>query len=151
MGATDELPYDTPRLHRLAAATGQLEALDAPAKRVASVVRSLLPGGPVKDALSGTLLGHPAHPLLTDVPIGSWTSAVMLDWIGGSDSRTAARRLRGRGNTRGGADRGGGLLRLGGHRDVERHRAPDRPGPRRGQHRRARHVQRVLPGPAPRR
>ena len=93
MGATGELPYDTPRLHRLAAATGQLEALDAPAKRVASVVRSLLPGGPVKDALSGTLLGHPAHPLLTDVPIGSWTSAVMLDWIGGSDSRTAARRL----------------------------------------------------------
>ena len=93
MGEPDELPYDTPRLHRLAATTGQLEALDAPAKRVASVVRSLLPGGPVKDVLSGTLLGHPAHPLLTDVPIGSWTSAVMLDWIGGSDSRIAARRL----------------------------------------------------------
>jgi nitrite reductase/ring-hydroxylating ferredoxin subunit/uncharacterized membrane protein len=95
MSDKDGLPYDTPRLHRLAAATGQLEALDAPAKRVASVVRSLLPGGPVKDALSGTFLGHPVHPLLTDVPIGSWTSAVILDWIGGSDSRTAARRLLG--------------------------------------------------------
>ena len=93
MGDTDEPQYDTPRLHRLAATTGQLEALDAPAKRVAGVVRSVLPGGPVKDALSGTFLGHPLHPLLTDVPIGSWTSAVMLDWIGGSESRTAARRL----------------------------------------------------------
>lgn len=88
-----EIHYETPKLHRLAAATGRLEALDAPAKRVAKIVRSVLPGGPVKDALSGTPLGHPAHPLLTDVPIGTWTSAVMLDWIGGSESRTAARRL----------------------------------------------------------
>jgi len=93
VGASREKHYETPTLHRLAAATGQLEALDAPAKRVAKLVRSALPGGPVKDALSGTFLGHPAHPLLTDVPIGSWTSAVMLDWIGGSESRTAARRL----------------------------------------------------------
>ena len=88
-----EIQYETPRLHRLAAATGELKALDAPAKRVAKIVRSILPGGPVKDALSGTFLGHPVHPLLTDVPIGTWTSAVMLDWIGGSESRTAARRL----------------------------------------------------------
>lgn len=93
MGDNDELQDETPRLHRLASTTGQLEVLDAPAKRVAGVVRSVLPRGPVKDALSGTFLGHPLHPLLTDVPIGSWTSAVMLDWIGGSDSRTAARRL----------------------------------------------------------
>lgn len=80
-------------LHRLPAATAQIEALDAPAKVLGKTVRKVLPGGPVKDVLSGTPLGHPAHPPLTDVPIGSWTSAVMLDWIGGSDSRTAARRL----------------------------------------------------------
>ncbi len=83
----------TDTLHRLAAATGRLEALDVPAKRVAKTVRAVLPAGPVKDVLSGTPLGHPAHPALTDVPIGSWTSAVVLDLIGGSDSRTAARRL----------------------------------------------------------
>lgn len=35
--------------------------------------------GLVKDLLSGTWLGHPAHPLLTDVPIGAWTSALLLD------------------------------------------------------------------------
>lgn len=83
----------TDTLHRLAAATGRLEVLDGPAKRVAKTVRAVLPAGPVKDVLSGTPLGHPAHPALTDVPIGSWTSAVVLDLIGGSDSRTAARRL----------------------------------------------------------
>jgi nitrite reductase/ring-hydroxylating ferredoxin subunit/uncharacterized membrane protein len=93
MGQTGEPHYEKPRLHRLAAATGELEALDAPAKRLAKVVRSALPGGPVKDVLSGTFLGHPLHPLLTDLPIGSWTSALMLDWVGGPESRTGARRL----------------------------------------------------------
>jgi nitrite reductase/ring-hydroxylating ferredoxin subunit/uncharacterized membrane protein len=93
MGQTGGLHYDKPRTHRLAAATGELEALDAPAKKLAKAVRSALPAGPVKDVLSGTFLGHPLHPLLTDLPIGSWTSALMLDWIGGPESRTAARRL----------------------------------------------------------
>jgi nitrite reductase/ring-hydroxylating ferredoxin subunit/uncharacterized membrane protein len=35
-----------------------------------------------KDALSGTWLGHPLHPPLTDVVVGSWTSAWILDAIG---------------------------------------------------------------------
>jgi nitrite reductase/ring-hydroxylating ferredoxin subunit/uncharacterized membrane protein len=38
-------------------------------------------------------MGHALHPLLTDVVIGSWTSASMLDLLGGSDSDAAARRL----------------------------------------------------------
>lgn len=33
----------------------------------------------VKDALNGTWLGHPLHPSLTDVPIGCWTSSMILD------------------------------------------------------------------------
>jgi nitrite reductase/ring-hydroxylating ferredoxin subunit/uncharacterized membrane protein len=45
-------------------------------------VAKLLGTGPVKDLLSGTWLGHPAHPLLTDVPIGAWTSALLLDLVG---------------------------------------------------------------------
>ncbi len=32
-----------------------------------------------KDALHGTWLGHPLHPVLVDVPIGAWTAAVFLD------------------------------------------------------------------------
>jgi nitrite reductase/ring-hydroxylating ferredoxin subunit/uncharacterized membrane protein len=71
----------------------QLEALDAPAKKIGKAVRSLIKPGPVKDALSGTWLGHALHPMLTDVTIGSFTSAVMLDWLGGDESEDAAQRL----------------------------------------------------------
>jgi nitrite reductase/ring-hydroxylating ferredoxin subunit/uncharacterized membrane protein len=36
-------------------------------------------GGKVKNALHGTWLGHPLHPVLTDVPLGAWTVALVLD------------------------------------------------------------------------
>jgi nitrite reductase/ring-hydroxylating ferredoxin subunit/uncharacterized membrane protein len=55
------------------------EALDPPAKEIGKAVRDTLGGGGLKDALSGTWLGHPVHPMLTDVVIGSFTSASMLD------------------------------------------------------------------------
>lgn len=69
------------------------EALDGPAKVIGRRVRDLIPDGPSKDALSGRRLGHAVHPLLTDIPIGTWTSSVLLDWIGGSGSQAAADRL----------------------------------------------------------
>jgi nitrite reductase/ring-hydroxylating ferredoxin subunit len=34
---------------------------------------------PIADFLHGTWLGHPLHPVLTDVPIGAWTTALLLD------------------------------------------------------------------------
>jgi nitrite reductase/ring-hydroxylating ferredoxin subunit len=71
----------------------QLEALDAPAKKVGKAVRRIVKPGPVKDALSGTWLGHALHPMLTDVTVGSFTSAVALDWLGGDESEPAARKL----------------------------------------------------------
>lgn len=67
--------------------------LDPAGKTIAKKIRDAIPGGPVKDALSGVSLGHPLHPLLTDVVIGAWTSAVMLDVLGGRESRKAAERL----------------------------------------------------------
>jgi hypothetical protein len=30
---------------------------------------------------------------MTDIPIGAWTSSVLLDWTGGKESRSAADRL----------------------------------------------------------
>ena len=74
-------------------ALARQEALDAPAKAIGKKVRGLIPHGPVKDALSGTPLGHAFHPLMTDVPIGTWLSSVVLDLIGGRDSEKAADRL----------------------------------------------------------
>ena len=35
----------------------------------------------VKDFLNGVWLGHPLHPVITDVPIGAWTIAQLLDLI----------------------------------------------------------------------
>jgi nitrite reductase/ring-hydroxylating ferredoxin subunit/uncharacterized membrane protein len=37
---------------------------------------------PVKDLLNGTWLGHPLHAVLTDVPIGALTLALVLDFVG---------------------------------------------------------------------
>jgi nitrite reductase/ring-hydroxylating ferredoxin subunit len=70
-----------------------LEALDPLAKTLGKTARNVIKAGPVKDALSGSWLGHALHPLLTDVPIGTFTSAVLLDWFGGKRSRPAAERL----------------------------------------------------------
>ncbi len=36
----------------------------------------------VRDAMHGSWLGHPLHPLLVTVPIGSWTLALGLDILG---------------------------------------------------------------------
>lgn len=35
--------------------------------------------GPLKDALHGKFLGHPLHPAVTDIPVGAWTTALVLD------------------------------------------------------------------------
>lgn len=83
--------------HALAERLGKTEALDAPAQRLAGIVRKVLKPGAVKDLLSGTFLGHPLHPMLTDIPIGTWTSAVILDLVGGRESQRAADLLIGTG------------------------------------------------------
>jgi len=83
----------TTAAHEAIDAINALEPLDAPARTVGKTVRDTIPSGPVKDAFSGTWLGHALHPLLTDLPIGTWTSAVLLDWLGGAESRSAADRL----------------------------------------------------------
>ncbi len=36
-------------------------------------------GDGMKDLLHGKWLGHPLHPVLTDVPVGAWTVAMMID------------------------------------------------------------------------
>ncbi|MBK6873029.1 MAG: Rieske 2Fe-2S domain-containing protein [Kineosporiaceae bacterium] len=38
---------------------------------------------PIRDALHGIWLGHPLHPALAQTPIGFWTSAALLDVLGG--------------------------------------------------------------------
>jgi nitrite reductase/ring-hydroxylating ferredoxin subunit/uncharacterized membrane protein len=86
----------SPALHTIPERLANVERLDSPARALATVARKVGPGK-VKDALSGTWLGHALHPLLTDVPIGTWTSATFLDVLGGDESGLAADRLIGAG------------------------------------------------------
>jgi nitrite reductase/ring-hydroxylating ferredoxin subunit/uncharacterized membrane protein len=71
----------------------QAEVLDKPAEVLSSAISKAVPAGPVKDLLSGTPLGHPAHPMLVTVPIGAWTAVSVLDFFGGTGARDAARKL----------------------------------------------------------
>ncbi|WP_374684331.1 Rieske 2Fe-2S domain-containing protein [Streptomyces sp. ODS05-4] len=79
---------------RVLAAMDRLErwsALDSAVDAVQRVVHAL-PAGQVRDVLHGRWLGHPVHPLLVQVPIGSWLSAAVLDLLPG-DRRTSATAL----------------------------------------------------------
>lgn len=73
------------------------ERLDALADRLAAVSRVLTASPARRDLLLGRAPGHAMHPWLTDVPIGAWTSASVLDLVGGRAARPAARRLVGLG------------------------------------------------------
>jgi nitrite reductase/ring-hydroxylating ferredoxin subunit/uncharacterized membrane protein len=73
------------------------QVTDGAAEKVQRLVRQAVGSGPLRDALTGRWLGHALHPMLTDLPIGFWTSAFTLDLIGGRASRAAAQRLVGLG------------------------------------------------------
>jgi nitrite reductase/ring-hydroxylating ferredoxin subunit/uncharacterized membrane protein len=80
-----------PIVQRLAGKVERWELLDRVGVPAQTAVRGALSKHPaVKDALSGTWLGHPVHPPLTDVAIGAWTSALGLDLVGGEASQEAA-------------------------------------------------------------
>jgi len=80
--------------------TLQLEGatvLDRPVKALEPVVERLFGSGTQGSVLRGEWLGHAIHPVLTDVVLGAWTSATVLDLIGGPDSSSSAQRLIGTG------------------------------------------------------
>ncbi|MCU1391734.1 MAG: iron-sulfur protein [Ilumatobacteraceae bacterium] len=77
----------------MVARIGSNASLDSFTKPVKELARKLSPAGPVKDILSGTWLGHQLHPMLTDVAIGSFTSATILDVIGGRRATKSANTL----------------------------------------------------------
>lgn len=68
-------------------------ALDAAVRALRPVADAVLADPARRDALRGMWLGHALHPLMTDLPIGFWTSTTVLDLVGGPQARPAARRL----------------------------------------------------------
>ena len=76
---------------RIAEPIEHFEALDAVLEPLQKAVQTVVPErSKLKDVLSGTWLGEPLHPPLTDVVIGTWTSALLLDLLGGEQTRKAA-------------------------------------------------------------
>ena len=56
-------------------------ALDKIAQPLSTAVRTAYEAGgavgqQVKDAMHGVWLGHPLHPVFTDVPLGAWTAQI---------------------------------------------------------------------------
>jgi nitrite reductase/ring-hydroxylating ferredoxin subunit/uncharacterized membrane protein len=81
----------------VAGALERSQALDRLGKALTSLFARFVRPGQVKDLLAGTWLGHPLHPVLTDVPIGAWTGAMAFDVFGGQRSHGASDSLIGLG------------------------------------------------------
>jgi nitrite reductase/ring-hydroxylating ferredoxin subunit/uncharacterized membrane protein len=67
--------------------------LDKPAAPVSQAVQAVLSPGGLKDAASGTWLGHALHPALTDVVIGSFFGSTVVDLLVGDEGGVASDRL----------------------------------------------------------
>jgi len=82
--------------HVVDALTSEQQAtLDHYADELQKLIDTLIdrggaPAQQFKDFLNGTWLGHPLHPALTDVPLGAWFGAAILDLVGAEDAADAA-------------------------------------------------------------
>ncbi|WP_431728273.1 Rieske 2Fe-2S domain-containing protein [Verrucosispora sp. TAA-831] len=61
----------------------QASGLDRFGDRLQRAVQGTLRGQRVRDLLHGVWLGHPLHPAMVQVPVGSWVSAAILDLMPG--------------------------------------------------------------------
>ena len=81
--AAPRRPSDgTPRWGRAITVAERIErahALDRPVRALSDTVVRALPPGPRTDLLHGVPFGQPAHPALVRLPLGCWSSAVLLD------------------------------------------------------------------------
>jgi hypothetical protein len=127
---------------RMAEPIERFGMLDPVARPLKALVDRLVPaGGASRDLLGGTWLGHPLHPVLTDVVVGTWMSSFLLDLVPGKQTRAASDRLIAMGILAAVPTAAAGLsdwAEMGeGARRVGR-------GPRHGEHRRAGAVHRLL-------
>lgn len=82
-----------PRALALTARLEESDGLDAIVDLIEPTIRSAFGTGLRAELLRGDWLGHALHPVLTDVVIGSWTSATLLDLLGAAEDSGAARKL----------------------------------------------------------
>lgn len=82
-----------PALVRWTLRLEEATVLDSAVKLLEPTIRQVFGTGARSEVLRGRWLGHAVHPLLTDLVLGSWTSAGLLDLIGGNESDKAAQKL----------------------------------------------------------
>lgn len=80
-------------IHSLLRSAESVSAVDQPADRAANTVERIIGDRAIGSALRGSWLGHPVHPLLVTLPLGSWMTALLFDVV--LKDRTTARRLLG--------------------------------------------------------
>ena len=93
---TETPPQNPPIRHLIAQMVESQTWLDKLAAPLQSWLLKLYgqPGQPnrkIKNFLNGTWLGHALHPVLTDVPLGAWSSTLLLDaaWLNNEDAGVA--------------------------------------------------------------
>ena len=87
-----------PILKDAVSAAGRQKGLDNPAESLQKAIAGTFAasgkfGRRAQNALNGVWLGHPLHPVLTDLPIGFWTAALAfdaLDALGGQERLRSA-------------------------------------------------------------
>ncbi|HEX4100850.1 MAG TPA: Rieske 2Fe-2S domain-containing protein [Pseudonocardiaceae bacterium] len=76
--------------HELVRRIERFTPLDKVARPLAGLVGKVVRPRRVRNLLSGTKLGHPVHPMLTDLPIGAWSMSALLDTVGGTGAEPTA-------------------------------------------------------------
>ncbi|HEY1703073.1 MAG TPA: Rieske 2Fe-2S domain-containing protein [Trebonia sp.] len=82
-----------PRTHGPAVLAERIEraqALDRPVRALSDTVVRALPASSRTDALHGVPFGQPVHPALVRLPLGCWSSAVLLDFFPSTEGAALA-------------------------------------------------------------
>jgi uncharacterized membrane protein len=66
----------------------KLEPVLKPVEHMLDETAAAMPAK-ARSILGGDWLGHPLHPMLTDLPIGFWTSSFLLDFAGKKAAKTS--------------------------------------------------------------
>lgn len=84
---------DTPLLVEATLRLEEARGLDRIVKTIEPFAQKLIADPMRRAILHGKPLGHAVHPILTDLPLGAWISASVLDLTAGKAGRPAAERL----------------------------------------------------------
>lgn len=81
--------HELPIIHQITRIESA-EELDPIVGRADTLFNAILKPRWLRDLLHGVPFGHPVHPVAVQIPVGAWTSAVILDLVPGSSKASRA-------------------------------------------------------------